>query len=49
MNEVTQTIKRLVVGIVLALSLTSAVYGQVPPLPDPGTNSPPTPEQIEAM
>lgn len=48
MNEVTQTIKRLVVGIVLALGLTSALYGQVPPPPDPGTNAPPTEEQIAA-
>ena len=48
MNEVTQTIKRLVVGIVLALSLTSALHGQVPPVPDPGTNAPPTEEQIAA-
>jgi hypothetical protein len=41
MKDMTQTIKQLVVGIVLAFSLTSALYGQVPPLPDPGTNNPP--------
>ena len=48
MKEMTQTIKRLVVGIVLALSLTSILYGQIPPLPDPGTNAPPTEAQLAA-
>ena len=52
MKNVTQTIKRLVAGTVLALSLTSVLYGQVPTLPDPGTistNPGPTPEQIAAQ
>ena len=48
MKEMTQTIKRLAVGIVLALSLTSALYGQG--LPPVNTNNypPPTEEQLEA-
>jgi hypothetical protein len=47
MKDVAQTIKRLVVGVVLALSLTSVLYGQLDP-PDPGTNAPLTEEQIAA-
>lgn len=48
MKEMTQTIKRLAVGIVLALSLTPALYGQG--LPPVNTNNYPplTEEQIEA-
>lgn len=49
MKTVKQIIGRLVVTTLVALSLTSNLYAQIPPFPDPGDpGDPPTQEELEA-
>ena len=49
MKAIRKNIARLVLGCVLALSLTPDIHAQVPDLPPSGTNQPPTPEQLAAQ
>lgn len=50
MKIVKQIIGRLVVTTLVALSLTSNLYAQIPPFPDPGDpGEPPTQEELEAQ